>query len=171
VVPGTAAPAGQAPATQAPAAQDQGAATAKPAPAGKLALSVAAPASVKINDQFNLQVNASSVQDLYNAVFVLTFDPAKLQVVTQSEGGLLKQDGAPISFQAFAANKRGELWVSTSRLGAEGTSGSGSIASVSFHAIGLGSAAIGFSNTNFSTKAGNQIPVMPFKSIVEVTQP
>jgi general secretion pathway protein D len=162
VMPAAPAPAAPAPATQAPAAAEN------PAAAGKVSLNIAAPASVKVNDQFEIVINAANAQNLYNAVFVLTFDPTKLQVVTQSEGNFLKQDGSPISFQAFAANKRGELWLSTARLGVTGATGSGAIASVVMRAIAPGGASVGFSNVNFSTQAGASIPVMPFKSIVEV---
>jgi general secretion pathway protein D len=124
---------------------------------------------VKLNEQFNVQVNASGAQDLYNAVFVVTFDPKHLEVVTQSAGPLLKQNGASISFQAFAANKKGELWISQSRQKvAEGVTGNGSLATVTFKAIGQGSAGIGLSSTNFSTKKGEPLPVIPFKSVVEV---
>ena len=124
---------------------------------------------MNLNEQFSVQVNASGVKNLHSAVFIVTYDPKKVEVVSQSEGILLKQSDTPISFQAFAANKKGELWISESRLnGAEGASGNGALAMVTFKAIGKGPAGIGFSNTNFSTKGGGSIPVTAFKSVVEV---
>jgi general secretion pathway protein D len=147
---------------------------AAPAAAGKQAvanieLSLAAPPSVALNDQFNIQVNASGAQDLYSAVYVVTYDPKNLEVVMQSEGALLKQKGAPTSFQAFADKRKGALWISQSRTsGTEGASGGGALASVTFRAIGKGPASIGFTNTNFTAKSGRQITATPFKSVVEV---
>jgi general secretion pathway protein D len=138
-------------------------------PTSKVLFSLNVPSSVKLNDQFTVQVNASDVQNLYNAVFTVTFDPKKLEVVTQSEGALLKQNGAVTGLQAFTDKNKGELWMSQSRVnGAEGASGSGVLASVTFKAIGKGAVGVGLANTSFSTKAGDQIPVTAFKSIVEV---
>jgi general secretion pathway protein D len=160
-----------APAAKAPAA----AATAtapkrKMAPGNsKIALTVGVPASTALDNEFSVQVNASGVQNLYNAVFAVSYDPTKLDVVSQSDGPLLKQNGTTISFQAFADKKKGLIWVSASRLNAkEGASGSGALATVTFKAIGKGAAPVGLSNTLFTTRAGEQIPVTAFKSVVEV---
>ncbi len=138
-------------------------------PASKALLSLGVPGSVKLNDQFNMQVNVAEVQNLYNAVFTVGYDPKILDVVTQAEGPFLKQNGAASGFQAFADKKKGELWISQSRVnGAEGASGNGVLAAVTFKAIGKGSVGLGLTNTNFSTKTGDQIPVTAFKSVVEV---
>ena len=160
-----------APAAAAPAAGAKPAAPPrKPAaPAANVLLTLSLPASVKLNDKFTVQVNGSGIQNLHNAVFVINYNPELLEVVTQSEGGFLKQGGAPSTFQAFADKKKGELWISAARqLDAEGASGSGALASVTFKAIGTGTAGISFTNTNFSQKGGVQLPVTPFKSVVEV---
>ena len=127
------------------------------------------PSAVKLNDQFAVQVNASGAERLYNAVFSLSYDAAKLEVVTQVEGTLLKQDGSSASFQAFADKKKGQLWVAQSRVNAaEGANGSGTLATVTFKAIGKGPAPLGFATTTFSTKERGPIPVTAFKSVVEV---
>jgi len=132
-------------------------------------LTLSLPASVKLNEEFKVQVNASGVQDLQNAVFVVTFEPELMEVVSHSEGSLLKKDGAPATFQAFMDKKKGELWISGARpLAAAGVSGSGTLALVTFKAIGKGGAGIGFANTSFSQKGGGKIAVTPFKSVVEV---
>ena len=180
--PAPAAPAPAVPAAPAPpapggAAGVSGAAAGKqmaqtaPAPASTstIALSLGVPSSVNLNEQFSVQVNASGARDLYSAVFVLTYDPKKIEVVGQTEGALLKQNNTPTSFQAFASKQKGELWVSESRLSSvEGASGDGAVAVVTFKAIGKGASGIGFSNTKFSTKKGGSIPVTAFKSVVEV---
>ena len=154
-----------APAAAAPAALPR-----KPvAPQANVLLTLSLPASVKLNDKFTVQVNGSGIQNLHNSVFVVTYNPNLLEVVSHSEGGFLKQGGAPSTFQAFVDKKKGELWISGARqLDAEGASGSGALATVTFKAIGKGAAGIAFANTNFSQKGGGQLPVTPFKSVVEV---
>lgn len=127
------------------------------------------PPSVNLNEQFSVLVNASGVDGLYNAVFNLTYDPKKLEVVGQAEGPFLQQGGSQSRFQSFTDRKKGEVWVSQSRVNAvEGASGGGTLVTVVFKTIGKGPAAIGFGNTNFSNKANVTIPVTAFKSVVEV---
>uniref|UniRef100_C6E2R8 Type II and III secretion system protein n=1 Tax=Geobacter sp. (strain M21) TaxID=443144 RepID=C6E2R8_GEOSM len=130
-------------------------------------IALSLPAKVKLNDQFNVQVNGSGMGDMYKAVFVLSYDPKLLDAVSQSEGNLLKQPGKPSAFQAFADKKKGEIWMSGMREEPTGTA-NGILANVSFKAIGPGSAAVSVINTNFSKKTGEQIPVTAFKSVVEV---
>ena len=138
-------------------------------PAQKVLLSLGLPPSSKLNDQFSVQINASEVRNLFSAVYSVTYDPKVLEVVTQSEGPLMKKNGAQVSFQAFADKKKGELWISQTMVkGVEGASGSGALATVIFKAVGKGSVGIGLANTHFSGKSGEQIQVTPFKSVVEV---
>lgn len=137
-----------------------------------MSLTLGVPASINVGEEFTAQVNASGAQNLFNTVYVVNYDPKLLAVVNQWDGPLLKQDGAPISFQAFADRKKGELWVSAARLNTtEGVSGNGSLITVTFRAIAKGAAGIGFSNVNFRTSGGDQIPVTAFKSVIEVKQP
>jgi len=153
-----------------PSAQPPQAAVAKPAaPLPKVLLTFSLPPSVAVGEQFTVQVHAAGAQNLYNAVYTVSYDPKSLEVVTQTEGLLLKQNGAPTGLQAFADKKKGELWLSQSRVTvAEGASGSGPLASITFKAIAKGSVGLGFANVNFSTKNGDKFPVTPFKSVVEV---
>lgn len=131
-------------------------------------LTLSMPSAVNQNDQFTAQIIASGVQNLASAAFTVTYDPVRLEVVTQSEGVLLKQSGS-VRFQSFVDKKKGELWVSLSRMNATaGATGSGTLATVTFKAIGKGAAGIGFANTNFSTYDGVPVPVTPFRSAVQV---
>lgn len=130
-------------------------------------IALSLPAKVKLNDQFNAQVNGSGMRDMYKAVLVLSYDPKLLDAISQSEGNLLKQPGKPSTFQAFADKKKGEIWMSGMREEPTGTA-NGILANISFKAIGTGSASLSVINTNFSKKTGEQIPVTAFKSVVEV---
>ncbi|MBU5614854.1 secretin N-terminal domain-containing protein [Geomonas azotofigens] len=139
---------------------------ASPVPLEKALLALSLPSSVKLNDQFSVQVNVSGMKDLEKAVFVLSYDPKILEAVAQTEGAMLKETGKPSNFQAFADKKKGEVWMSGSK--GEGGSGNGVLAQVTFKAIGQGSTPLSFSNTSFTQKGGAQIAVTPFKSVVEV---
>ena len=122
---------------------------------------------MKLNDTFNVQVNASGMKDMHNAVFVLTYDPKLLDVVSQVEGNLLKETGKPSTFQSFVDKKKGEVWVSGTR-SSESLMGSGVLAQFTFKATAKGTAGIAFTNVNITQKSGAQLPVTAFKSVVEV---
>ncbi|QXE91120.1 cohesin domain-containing protein [Geomonas subterranea] len=139
---------------------------ASPVPLEKALLALSLPASVKLSDQFTVQINASGLKDLEKAVLVLSYDPKILEVVSQTEGALLKENGKPSTFQSFADKKKGEIWMSGSK--SEGSVGNGVLAQVTFKAIGQGSTPLSFSNTSFTQKGGGTIAVTPFKSVVEV---
>ncbi|MBJ6800677.1 cohesin domain-containing protein [Geomonas propionica] len=137
-----------------------------PVPLEKALLALSLPSSVNVNDQFMVQVNASGLKDLEKAVFVLSYDPKIIEVVAQTEGALLKETGKPSTFQSFADKKKGEIWMSGSKI--EGGTGNGVLAQVTFKALVEGSSPLSFSNTSFTQKGGAQIAVTPFKSVVEV---
>jgi len=131
-------------------------------------LSLVAPVSVKLNDQFSVQVNETGAKNLYNSVYVLTY-PKNLQLQTQSEGPFLKQNNVATRFQAYDDKKKGEVWLSQSRTaGAVGASGDGALATVTFKAIAIGKAVIGISNPNFSNQAGESFTANPTSTVLEV---
>ncbi|HJV64957.1 MAG TPA: secretin N-terminal domain-containing protein [Geomonas sp.] len=137
--------------------------------AGKVALSLALPPSVPANQDFNVEVRATGAQDLYNAIFAVSYDPQALVVMNQVDGPFLKLDGAPTTFQAFDDHKKGMVWFSQSRLESNtGITGDGSLATVTFRGVSKGSTGIGLANITFTTKDGKQLPVTPFRSVVEV---
>ena len=160
--PGAVAPAASA-AAPAAAQRKQVAASTLP-----IALKVEVPASVQLNQEFSVQVNESGASNLYSTVFVVKY-PNNLEVLAQSEGPLLKQNGVATRFQTFVDKKRGEIWVSLTRLAsAEGATGSGALATITFKAIGKGTAVIGFANPNFTNPAGEAFTVNPSQAVVEV---
>ena len=131
-------------------------------------LNVDAPASVKLNDLFNVQINETRAKNLSTAVLVVKY-PKNLEFQTQSEGPFLKQNGVATKLQAFADKNKGEVWLSVSRAaGSEGASGNGVLATLTFKAVGKGVATIGLANPNFATKSGESITVTPATAVVEV---
>jgi general secretion pathway protein D len=131
-------------------------------------LSLVAPASVNLNDEFRVQVNENGAKNLYSSVYVLSY-PKNLQLQAQTEGPFLKQNNAATRFQAYNDKKKGELWLSQSRTaGAVGASGEGVLATVIFKAIAKGKTVIGISNPNFSNQAGESFTTNPTSTILEV---
>jgi general secretion pathway protein D len=131
-------------------------------------LSLVAPASVNLNDEFRVQVNENGAKNLYSSVYVLSY-PKNLQLQAQTEGPFLKQNNAATRFQAYNDKKKGELWLSQSRTaGAVGASGEGVLATVIFKAIAKGKTVIGISNPNFSNQAGEAFTTNPTSTILEV---
>jgi general secretion pathway protein D len=127
------------------------------------------PASVKQKEEFIVKVSANGARDLFNAAFAVTYDLKKLELVGQREGEFLKQGGAKTNFQAFPDRKKGEVWLALSRIdAANGATGNGVLASVTFRAIAPGSAPIGIVNPNFTGPAGTKLEVVPYNAAVEV---
>jgi len=146
------------------------AAPARKAAAGStpVVLSLVAPVSVNLNDQFSVQVNEFGAKNLYSSVYILSY-PKNLQVLTQSEGPFLKQNNVGTRFQAYDDKKKGEVWLSQSRTtGVVGASGDGALAVVTFKAIAKGKGVIGISNPNFTNQAGESFTTNPTSTALEV---
>jgi general secretion pathway protein D len=147
-----------------------------PLPAGRrvvasapdIALTLVAPASVKVNDQFSVQINETGAQGLYTAVYVMKY-PENLEVQTQMEGPLLKQNGVVTKFQAFNDKKNHEIWMSLTRVyDPQGATGNGVLATVTFKALAKGSAVIALAKPNFTNKAGESFNVIPSNTVLEI---
>jgi general secretion pathway protein D len=136
--------------------------------AAPVVLSLVAPVSVNLNDEFVVQVNETGAKNLYSSVYVVTY-PKNLQLKTQTEGPFLKQNNAATRFQAYNDKKKGELWLSQSRTaGAVGASGDGALATVVFKAIAKGKTVIGITNPNFSNQAGESFNANQTSTLLEV---
>jgi general secretion pathway protein D len=163
-----AAPAPAAPASVAPAAAKHAA----PVPASQsspISLNFAAPASVKADERFNVEISASNVTNLYSAPFIMSYDPAILDFDSAVEGPFLKRDGNPTVFQTVGTQKGGQVTVNLSRTGnVGGVDGSGTLVVASFKAKSKGSAKLGFSTVYFTAPGGKPLNVIPFNTVVEV---
>ena len=135
----------------------------------KMLLKLAAPSSVKLNDQFNVEIVASNMANLYNAPFVLSYDPVFLEYVGASEGPLLKSDGKPTVFQAAGVKNSGQIAVNLNRTGNNGgVNGTGTLATVIFKAKKQGGAGLGFKKASFTDPGGKPMGVIPSNTVVEV---
>jgi general secretion pathway protein D len=136
--------------------------------AAPVMLRLTAPAAVSLNAQFDVQVNETGAKNLYNTVYVLSY-PKSLQVQTQAEGTLLKQNNVATKFQAYDDKKKGEVWLSQSRVeGVVGATGDGTLATVTFKAVAKGKAVVGLSNPNFTNQAGESFTANPTSTVLEV---
>jgi general secretion pathway protein D len=132
-------------------------------------LNLSAPSSVKMNEQFNVEIVASNMANLYNAPFVLSYDPVVLDYVGASEGPLLKNDGKPTVFQATGVKNSGQIAVNLGRTGNDpGVNGTGTLATLIFKAKKPGAAGLGFVKASFTDPASKPLGVIPFNTVVEV---
>lgn len=117
--------------------------------------------TAQVGGQVTVQVNVSNVTDLFGAPFYLRYDPARLEVVSASEGGFLNNDGQSTVFLKSIDAVNGEVIVGVSRLGAVGgVSGSGSLMSITFKAKASGPVTLSLQNVDFRDGHLSQIPVL-----------
>ncbi|WP_243371221.1 cohesin domain-containing protein [Geotalea sp. SG265] len=160
-----------------PAAQPAPPVTAAPAPAPaaeqqpapKVTLNLAAPASVKVNDQFTVEVKAANAANLISAPFTLAYDPIFLELVGVTEGPLMKKDGKPTTFRPTIDKTTGQVAVNLFRSpDTGGVSGSGTLVTVTFKAKNQGPASMGFLDTNFSAVGGKPVEAVAYSAVVQV---
>lgn len=132
-------------------------------------LNITAPAVVKVNERFSVDVVAASVINLYSAPFVFSYDPAILDFRGADEGSFLKYDGKPTSFQAINATNNGQIVVNLGRAGnVGGVNGAGTLVSLKFKAKKLGATNLGLKDAHFADPDGRPLQVTPFNAFVEV---
>ena len=143
----------------------------EPAPAviERGSMSLQAPASITVGQQFTVEVKADGVKDLYSAPFNLIYDPLFAEFVGAAEGGFLKQDGKPTTFTAVNDPAGGKVAVTLHRNGTVGgVTGNGVLLSATFKAKNAGPLNLGFSSVNFTDVAGKNLPMVPYNVLVDV---
>ncbi|MBB3224152.1 cohesin domain-containing protein [Pseudoduganella umbonata] len=107
---------------------------------------VAAANPVTVGQTFELDVQLTDVTDLFSYQFSLQFDPTVLQVIAADQGDFL---GATFGNGGLPDNTAGTVsYAFGSLVGAvPGVSGSGSLGTILFQAIGTGNANISFFDT------------------------
>lgn len=122
----------------------------------KLALNV--PPQVQSGKAFAVGVNLAA-EGLQNAMMSLSFDPAKLKVVSVAEGDLLKKPDGKTQFLQQVQDKTGRINLSVIRQG--NVQGEGVLASVTFQPLAdaTGSTQLRVDAANFSDAAGRVLPI------------
>ena len=114
---------------------------------GMIAIS---PSSLSVSSQqtFSLAVTANSISDLYAYQFDLHFDATLVQVISVTEGAFLPGGGATLFFPGTIDNVGGYLTNIADSLetAISGVTGSGTLADVSFQAIGAGTSPVNVQN-------------------------
>jgi hypothetical protein len=119
--------------------------------AGSPRLSFQAPsATVAVNAPLTVTLQAENLADLFSAPVRLKFDPKVLRVTSVQAGSLMSGDGQKIDFTPQVVNETGDVAVNISRSpGTGGVSGSGTVLTVAFQAIGKGSTKVQVLDASF----------------------
>lgn len=129
-----------------------------PPPVGSVQLSLDSPAQVQSGKPFTVKINLSA-NGLQNALLNMSYDPAQLQVVSVTEGDLLKKPDGKTQFMQQVQDKSGRINLGITRQG--NVQGDGMLASVTFQplASASGSTQLHVGAANFSDAAGRVLPV------------
>ncbi len=138
-------------------------------PPQRISLNIIAPTTAKLNENFSVDLVASEASELHSTSFTLVYDPIFLEFVSLSEGGLLKNDGKPTTFNFNVAKTSGQITINLSRpIGSKGVNGTGTLANVILKAKNVGPGNIGFMETRFITPDGKTLETLPYTTVVEI---
>jgi hypothetical protein len=103
---------------------------------------------VQPGQSFSLDVRISDITDLFTLQFDLTFTPGVLSALSIAEGPFLPSGGATFFISGIIDNVGGTIATTgDSLIGAiAGVNGSGTLATISFQALALGTSPITLSN-------------------------
>ncbi len=129
--------------------------------AGPTLTVAATPDPVAIGSNLDLDVMINDIADLYAYQFTLTFDATLFQATAISEGAFLGTAGATFGDTGVIDNTAGTISFVFSTLlsPVPGASGSGSLAHITFAALGAGTSQLAFSDLLFLDSASNDVTV------------
>ncbi|MFZ2160915.1 MAG: cohesin domain-containing protein [Sideroxyarcus sp.] len=125
---------------------------------GSIQLSLDSPAQVPTGKPFTVKINASAI-GLQNALLDMSYDPAKLKVVSVLEGDLLMKPDGKTQFMQQVQDKSGRINLGIIRQG--NVQGDGVLASITFQPLdsATGATQLRVGAANFSDAAGRVLPV------------
>lgn len=99
---------------------------------------------IQVSGSVTLLLRADNMQDLFSASPIrIKWDPKVLRLNEIVSGELLARDGQKVTTAKDIRNDAGEAWVTMNRMpGSGGVSGSGTLAMLSFTAIGKGTTTV-----------------------------
>ena len=114
---------------------------------------------IHVGDTFTLDLNAEDVIDLAGWQFDIAFDPAVLEAVEVNEGDFLKTDGGTTFFQEGTIdNTTGKITgLNATRFNEDGTTGTGTLLSVTFLAKAEGETQLALNNFQLGSTTGEPI--------------
>lgn len=150
-----------------------------PAQPGPAVVLVSDKPTVRVGEGTVQTIEVKSLKDAYYAAFDIRYDPRVLEYRQAEEGGFLKGNGdtssvSDTAFQvALVDGAAGRLKVGVTRLGtSNGVDGDGTLAKLTFKAIGAGSPGVTFMGPNeIRNFDDRKIEVLSWKaSAVDVVQ-
>jgi general secretion pathway protein D len=131
-----------------------------PAPTGPRLVFLPASVSTQLSAGVSVTLQAENVSDMFSANPIrIKYDPNQLRLNDIVQGEFLARDGQRVTITRDIRNDSGEATVTLTRLpGAAGVSGTGTVATFMFQAIGKGSSAI--TVTDFGLKNTQQQPIV-----------
>jgi len=133
-------PATAPPATAPPIPQAKSQAAPAQSPENKARVMFVPPqASAQLNGTITVSLLVENATDLASTPMQIRFDPKVLRLNDVARGNLLASDGQPVAFSKNILNDTGEATVNVSRFPTTGgVSGSGSLVTLVFQAVGKG---------------------------------
>jgi len=143
---------------------------AAPKPPGALAVRFDQPATgLKAGAPLTLNLQVDNAADLFGAPMRLKWDPKVLRLNDVSRGPLLASDGQQPIFTRNIRNDEGEAVVVLNRAaGAPGVSGSGTLLTLTFQAVGKGSTAVSVLDLSLRNAQMQPVAAQPAPAMVNV---
>jgi len=129
------------------------------------------PSSVNVaaGSTFAVNLLLSGAQNVYSVPVQINYDPAKLQLVNVSNGGLLSQDGQAVALVHRDDPSTGTVQVTATRPpGSPGISGQGTVVTLTFIAKTAGQAPISIARGGARDTSMQAIQVSPAQATVNV---
>jgi len=116
--------------------------------------------NISVGDGFDVDVVVEGVRGLYAVPLTVLFDPARLKVLSVTEGEFLRQGGNATSFMSSPDAANGKIVVGLSRQGGlPGEDGSGRLLTIRFQAVARGAAPVRLRGVSLRDPARRSIPV------------
>ena len=105
------------------------------APAAGTSLTLQGPPQVRVGGTFTVQLNMQAGEPVASVPVSLSYDARMLDVVSVSEGSLLRQNGGRTTFTSRVDRGTGQIFATVARTDDGGNAGAGSIVAVVFRAL------------------------------------
>jgi len=131
--------------------------------------------TVHFGTAFSVNVSVANVTDLGGWEFKLYFGNNEISVMSAAEGPFLQQSGPTIFFEVDITNNynatHGRIWLTCAHLGhVPGVNGSGTLATIGFHASGSGNTTLSLVDTVLADSQANTITHTTNNGTVRVTK-
>jgi general secretion pathway protein D len=142
----------------------------KPAPpAPTRVLFTPSNSGAQVGGAVTVQLEIQNANNLIAAPFHLKFNPQVVRLNEVTPGSLLSSDGQPVVFTRNILNDTGDLTVNLNRQpGAPGITGSGTLATFTFQAVGPGATILTFSELGLRDAKSQSIAVPSPQSIITI---